>query len=429
MAESQLKVMNKKYFPIKQGVACQLKWTWNTVRLAEGTSACCHRVKPISLDAEKFDNFHNDPVWISHRQMQLQGKFPQQGCQYCEHIEASGGTSDRLLHLDKPGLSPPELDQDPMALHVTPRILEIFINNACNLACIYCDESNSSRIMKENQKFGYDIPGEIGNKKIITISPKRVDHGVLLEKLYSYMDKNYQHFRELNILGGEPFYQREFAGFVDFLLARSNPDLVLTVVSNLMVSQDVLESFVDKMKHALATRKLKRVDINASIDCFGAEQEYVRYGIELEQWKKNFEYLAQHKWLYLKINNTITNLTIKTMPDLLRYVNDIRKGRPIYQAFGLVDGRPHLHPRIFGPGYFDTDFEKILSLMSSTDQWEAKRIEYMKGLISSVNACREIDIQALHNLKCYLEEIDRRRGTDWKTTFPWLYKELEHVVQ
>ena len=420
--------MSNEYFPIKKGVACQLKWTWNTIRLAEATSACCHRVTPIPLDINNFDNFHNDPVWISHRKLQLEGKFPQGGCQYCEHIEAQGGMSDRLYHLKEKNLSPPELEHDLEALHVTPRILEVFINNACNLACVYCDESNSSRIMKENQKFGHAVPGESVNlKRIIPIVPKTTEYALLLDKFFQYLDKNYQHLRKLNVLGGEPFYQKEFNTLVDFIVKNKNQDLNLTIVSNLMVSPAVLESFVDKMKYALTHRQLQRVDITASIDCFGPESEYVRYGLDLDHWMKNFEYLVSHKWLYISVNNVITNLTIKTLPDLVKYINELRKTRPIHRAFGLVDGKSHLHPRIFGPGYFDQDFDRILSCMPNDTDWDSHATQYMQGLITSVNAST-VDLEQQTNLKCYLNEIDRRRGTNWQITFPWLVKELTHVV-
>ena len=33
------------YFPIKQAPACQLKWTWSSLWLTEGTTASCHRCK------------------------------------------------------------------------------------------------------------------------------------------------------------------------------------------------------------------------------------------------------------------------------------------------------------------------------------------------------------------------------------------------
>jgi pyruvate-formate lyase-activating enzyme len=410
---------NQKVFPIKQGVACQLKWTWNTLRIQEATSACCHRVDPINLTPDNFANFHNHPTWIKHREMQLEGFFPQNGCQYCEKIEQTGGVSDRILHLEERGIYPPELDSTPLATHVTPRVLEIFINNRCNLSCIYCDESNSTRILKENKKFGYGVKGIDSSIRIIPKVQLTNQYDELLGKFFEYLETNYQYLRKINVLGGEPFYQKEFFKLVDFLISRKNPDLNFTVITNLMVSRSVLEEFVEKMKKALVDRKLKRLDITASIDCFGSEQEYVRNGIELNQWRENFEFLARHKWIYMTINNTITSLTIRTLPDLLLYINDLRKQRRINHSFGLVDNRHHLHPRIFGPGYFHDDLNKVISLMDTSGEWSKKSVEYMKGVQNYLDQSQE-DITLQNYLRLYLDEIDRRRGTNWKNIFPWL---------
>lgn len=422
--------MNGNRFPIQKGVACPLKWGWHTLRLSESRSCCCHRVDAVPITVENFDNFHNAPVWVEHRKLQLDGKFPQQGCQYCEHIEKQGGTSDRLLHMTDPALSlgPPELLTDPEAVHVTPRVLEVFLNNTCNLACIYCNQANSSRIMRENQKFGHIIPGEIINAKpMISVVPTTTDYPLLVDKFFQYLNKNYSHLRSLNILGGEPFYQKEFPDILDFIIKNKNQDLTFTVVSNLMVSSDAIESFVSKMKYALVNRRLKRIDITASIDCFGPESEYVRDGLKLDVWTKNFEYLLGQKWLYVSINNTITNLTIKTLPELLKYVNELRKVRHIHHAFGLVDGKAHLHPKIFGPGFFESDFEKILALMPKETTQDYQSYDYMVGLIKSVNA-DPADYSLQHNLKCYLNELDRRRNRNWRLIFPWLVEVLDNVV-
>lgn len=419
-----------KPFPLQKGVACQLKWTWNTLRLAEATSACCHRVTAIPLTAENFDNFHNDPIWVSHREMQLEGKFPQQGCQYCEKIEAQGGTSDRILHATDEDVYPIELDGDPEATVVSPRILEIFINNACNLACIYCDESNSSRIHKENKKFGYDVPMpadvERPARNIIPILPKIDDHNDLVEKFFIYLDNNYHYLRRLQVLGGEPFYQKEFFSLTDHVANNKNSDLTFNVVTNLMVSRSVLEAFVEKMKKALIERRIARVDITASIDCWGAEQEYVRYGIDLGQWRSNFEYLLSHKWIYMSVNNTITSLTIKTLPDLLVYINDLRKTHRIHHAFGIVDGRSYLHPGIMGPNYWTEDFNRILELMPRGTLVDNNNYNYMSGIAKALDSCSE-DLTQQRYLKYYLDEIDRRRSLNWRGVFPWLSNKLNKI--
>lgn len=422
-----------KSFPLRQGVACQLKWTWNTIRLAEATSACCHHVDPIALDLDDFENFHNYPQWVQHREMQLAGKFPQQGCQYCGDIEAEGGVSDRMLHLEEEDIYPPELDADPVATKVTPRILEVFINNVCNMACIYCDESNSSRIQQENRKFGYRIEGvpfQSNDRNIIPIVPRHQEFPEIVDKFFVYLDQAWSTLRRLNVLGGEPFYQREFFRLLEFIEQHNNADLKLTVVTNLMVDPGILQDFIQRMKRCLVSKKIQRLDIMASLDCWGPEQEYVRYGLDLDQWQKNFELLCEHRWIFVNVHNTINALTIKTMPFLLDYINQHRQHRKIYHSFGLVQIRPQLHPGIFGPGFFAGDFAKVLERMTGIDIWSQRNREYLQGIIKVIDNHGEDMLQQQY-LRLFLDEIDRRRGLDWSSVFPWLAKHLEeksHVV-
>ena len=119
--QKQSKLANRR-FPIHTQTACQLKWNWSTVYLTTGVTASCHRTNHHKFDLEKFD-FHNTPYKLEDRQRMLRGEWPEHGCDYCQNIEQSGGQSDRITNLDFPGIhAPPELDQDPRAINVTPRI-------------------------------------------------------------------------------------------------------------------------------------------------------------------------------------------------------------------------------------------------------------------------------------------------------------------
>ena len=406
--------MSDKYFPIKKGVTCQLKWTWNTIKLQEGTSQSCHRVDPLFLTPETFDNFHNNEKWLEHRKLQLAGKFPQAGCQYCETIENAGGISDRITHLKIPNLYPLELDTDPEAIHVTPRILEVFLDNLCNLKCIYCDESNSSRIEAENKKFGY-----IKEFKNLMPIPRHINFNELVEKFFAYLENNYTGLKRLQILGGEPFYQKSFDRLIDFVKQNTNPDLELNIVTSLAISKSRLEEFVESMKQLLIQRKIGRLDITVSLDCFGAEQEYVRYGVDLKQLKENFEFLVNQKWIMLNVNSTITSLTIKTMPAMIEYLNNFRKQRKIHHSFGHVDSRPWLHCSAFGAGFFDPEFNNVLACLPEKTDWDQNIKDYMHGLHKSL-LLSEIDYAKISQLKRFLTEIDRRRNLDYKKVFPWL---------
>jgi len=406
--------MSDRYFPIKKGVACQLKWTWNTIKLQEGTSQSCHRVDPLFLTPENFDNFHNDEKWLEQRKMKLDGKFPQAGCQYCETIEKAGGVSDRMTHLKIPNLYPLELDTDPEAIHVTPRILEVFLDNVCNLRCIYCDESNSSRIEAENKKFGY-----IKEFKNLMPIPRHSNFDELVEKFFAYLENNYTGLRRLQILGGEPFYQKSFDRLIDFVKQNTNPDLELNIVTSLAISKSRLVEFVESMKQLLIQRKIGRLDIMVSLDCFGAEQEYVRYGVDLKQLKENFEFLVDQKWIMLNVNSTITSLTIKTMPAMIEYLNNFRKQRKIHHSFAHVDNRPWLHCSAFGAGFFDPEFNKVLACLPEKTDWDQNIKNYMHGLHKSLSLS-EIDYAKISQLKRFLAEIDRRRNLDYTKVFPWL---------
>ena len=148
-------------FPIDTATACQSKWTWSTIWLNQLSSSSCHRVDPVPFAINEFDNFHNLPKKLNDRKLMLEGKWPQGGCEYCKKIEDAGGHSDRHHNLNIRGLTPPELETDPEAIKVTPRIVEIFAQNTCNLACLYCNSNLSSRIEQENNKFGSFRSGNV----------------------------------------------------------------------------------------------------------------------------------------------------------------------------------------------------------------------------------------------------------------------------
>lgn len=415
---------DKKIFPIKQGVACQLKWTWNVIRLMEGTTACCHRVQAIPLQPGNFDNFHNYPTWVNHRNLQLQGLFPDQGCQYCGDVEAAGGVSDRMNMSKVPGIYPKELDNDPTATVVTPRVIEVFLDNTCNLSCVYCDESNSTRIQKENEKFGYNVTGIPDN--IVPIQRiKRSDNSLeFTEDFFKYLKNNYSDLRRLDVLGGEPFYQKNFFRLVEFIKNNSNPDLELHIITNLMCSNRVLETFVNDMKSVVAKRKLKRLNITASLDGIGPEQEYIRFGLKFDQWNKNLKFLADQKWIYLTVNACITSLSIPSLPKLLDYIQSFAdNGRRIHFGFNNVNHKDILNPKIFGSNFFNEWFDQVLDKIEKNPNLDQSVYDHFKGLCLDINQHAE-NIKYQQYLKYYLEELDLRRGTKWQENFPHLAAKL-----
>jgi len=410
--------MSPKTFPINTETACKLKWAWSTVLLREGTTSSCHRVLGDTINPETFSNFHNTPKKLHDRRLMLSGQWPQGGCEYCQNIEKAGGISDRQANLKIPTLVPPELMSDPMAVNVGPRVLEIYFNNTCNLSCVYCWDGFSSKIEQENKKFGrFEKDGVIIDNR-----SRSVDQQRLTEEFWKWFTVNAKSLERLHILGGEPFYQEEFYRCLDFFETNPCPDLELNAVSNMIVNFEKFQSVIDVIKKLIAKRHIKRFDLTASVDSFGESQTYVRYGFNEETWKQNFEYAASCKWITLNINQTLTGLILKQVPDLLKYVNELSQSRPIGHYFSLpVSTYKFLHPEVFGADFFGNDFDEIIALMKPGAQQD-----YMNGIRQQLRFATK-DAESLRQLKVFLEEIDRRRKTNWQKSFPWLVEEFNVV--
>jgi hypothetical protein len=414
--------MSKKYFPIRTDTSCQLKWSWTSLFLNGGFSRTCHRTAETPLTPENFNNFHNTEIVLDDRRKMLQGQWPETSCSYCRQIEEAGGVSDRLQQIDIPNLSPLELENDPSAIVVSPTIVEVFFSNTCNLGCLYCVPELSSVINAENQKFGNFEQNGIS---LTTVEPHYKD---LSPYFWEWFPTGFVKLKRFGVLGGEPFYLNEFEKLLDMIEQYPNPDCELNIVTNLMISAERLHMFVERFKQLLITKKIKRIDMTCSIDCWGPQQEYVRSGLDLVQWQNNFETLIKNKWLYISINQTITALTIKTMPALLQKLQEWNTVRPVYQHFSCpTPGPSYLHARILGGDQFKEDFEQILAMMPRNTDTDKITYDYMSGIANSIVQA-DVDPNEVKKLLTYLDEKDRRRNTNWEVLFPWLMEYKKYVV-
>jgi hypothetical protein len=399
-----------RVFPIHTETACQLKWNWSTIYLTTEQTASCHRTNHHGFDAETFD-FHNTPSKIQDRQRMLQGKWPLLGCDYCRNIERAGGQSDRMTNLDFPGMhAPPELDQDSQAVRVTPRILEVYFDNTCNLKCVYCGPNFSSLWNAENV-----LHGEPAFEKSPNIEKNK-------QQIFAWLREHGHNLTAFNILGGEPLYQDELDECLSLFEQYPAPELKLQIFTNLNSRLDRVQGVVQRVKRLIDKNCLRQFEITASLDCWGPPQEYARFPLKLEVWQRNFEYLLDQHWINLIVSSTITPLTIKTLPDLLQKIQVWNNQRPVHHYQNSVNGPDYMYIDIFGPA-FEEDFKRAIELKpANTPEQKASR-DYLQGIAKQAasQAPNQAMIKTLHD---FLNEMDRRRSTDWRQTFPWLIQEF-----
>lgn len=416
--------MDKKIWPIEVEPTCKAKWNWSTIYLANSASASCHRTTQYKFDLDSFDDFHNLPPKLRDRQMMLDGQWPGNGCEYCKKIEDVGGFSDRMLqNSSNDGRTPDEVYNDPNAVNVVPKSVEVYFDNTCDLKCVYCGPWYSSAWQAENKKHGRFMTGRHWLIDDYQVSDNRRAY---VEKFWSWWDRHYDQVVHFQFLGGEPFFQKEFDEFLDFLECHENPELWITIVSNLNCSNDRLVEKIERFKKLTVDKKIKTLQIVGSIDCWGPEQEHIRFPLDLKNFEKNFEYLVGQEWIVLNINSAVSTLSIKAMPELLRKLNHWRKSREIYQMFMTIQDPHPLNPDYLGGEVFKEDFKIILDIMNESKHlhtWYEKVLPYMEGISKQMSASQPKlqKIQELHDL---LNELDRRRGTNWPNIYPWLAEEF-----
>lgn len=404
-------------FPIRTETSCQSKWTWSTIWLNKLSSSSCHRVNAVPFSLDQFDNFHNLPSKQRDRKLMLAGKWPGNGCEYCRDIEYAGGHSDRQHNLEIRNLTPPELETDPTAVVVTPRLVEIFAQNTCNMSCIYCHPDLSSKIAQENIKFGEFRANGV---HIPVVKVPDTAHQYF-EKFIGWLEKNIQVLRRLHLLGGETFLQHELMERVLSVIEKNpNPDLEFTIFSNMTVPDRYWNMYTQRIKYLQKMGCIKIFDLTASIDCWGAQQEYVRYGLDLNKFEQRFSWAADQDWLRLTVNQTITSMTIKTMPELIEKIKYYSQGRHIGHYFEMHIGPRFHHPGIFAWSMWEDDFKRILDAMPKDTDNHIEAIVRMQGVQKQLQASGSHDFNEIENLHIYLDEIDRRRGTDWRSLFPYL---------
>ena len=415
--------MTSKYFPINTQTACRLKWAWSSLYLNTGTTGSCHRASVSTLTLEDFDNFHNTPAKLEARKLMLDGKWPGNGCEYCQDIESAGGQSDRQFQNNIPDVYPDVLDRDSTAINVQPSVLEVFFSNVCNFKCVYCKSSLSSQIQAEEQKFG---------SPIIKVGHKPLDNTYknYAPAFWKWFRLHGHDLQRLNILGGEPFIQKDFFELLKYYQQNPNPSLEFNVVTNLHVTEERLRNICDSLQNLHINSHVKRVDILVSIDSWGPGQEYVRHGFNREIFERNLKILTEYKVFRIGLLSTVCSLTINELPELADKFQEWNTWQEIFWYMHLVlpNNDSPFSPALFDYGVFEDAINRTLTLMP-TNTWDEKQtVDTFKGIVSKIKENSQDNTALQKELIDILNNIDSRRGLNWQQSFPWLNEKMKNVV-
>ena len=284
---------------------CAAKWYNATIWLGSGQTTSCHHPPAHLIDIDKVNNnsrlLHNSDQKKEDRRKMLAGERPA-GCEYCWKIEDmdTDAVSDRVY---KSKIYPIEALHEavntPIQHDVNLRTLEISFDRTCQFACSYCNPAFSSTWVNDIRKHGPYVGLVSDGRNHFTHTHdnsqlyKFGETNPYVEAFFDWWERDlHRTLQELRITGGEPLmsgYTWKLIEWFKTNQGRSNTKLAIN--SNLGIDLDKMKDF------AVAVAALPTVDLYTSMEATFAQAEYIRDGLDYDQWLNNVLFLLQGRFV------------------------------------------------------------------------------------------------------------------------------------
>lgn len=428
---------------------CIAKWKQVTMHLQNGQTHSCHHPSTHYIPVEEIKRnpsaLHNTEYKKQQRKMMLEGQRPSE-CDYCWRVEDAGKLSDRAFKSADLWAFPylNDITSKPWDDNVDPSYVEVSFSNVCNFKCSYCAPHISSQWMEEIERFGpYPTSQKFNNIQWLTNGnmmpiPNR-EENPYVEAFWAWWPKMYKELKTFRITGGEPLLSKNTFKVLDYIIENPNPDLVFSVNTNLCVPDDVMNKFVEKMKIIQSKGMIKSFILYTSAEAHGAQSEYIRHGMNYQQWLQNIDkVLREVPKVAVSLMSTYNLLSLLTYTEFLRDMLDIRVK---YKDLQKTIGRPAVTVDI--PYLRDPKHQAVYIMEPELIHYVDEQIKFMESNLESPSngyaGFKEVEIYKLRRIRSVIEEElanpkdidrlrkdfvlfvdehDRRRGTNFLETFP-----------
>jgi pyruvate-formate lyase-activating enzyme len=423
---------------------CLAKWHHTTIYLQTGETHSCYHPAPHKIPLQELalnvSALHNTKQKIAERKEMIDGNKPS-GCNYCWNIEAMGDNyiSDRkernanIYTEDRFN----KIKHNPL-VHFNPQYIEISFGNECNFKCGYCHPKHSSSYYKEIKDHGpYDMVKNHRND-IDWFEIHEEETNPYVEAWWRWWPEVSKTLTILRITGGEPLLQSSTWRLFEELERNPQPQLELNINSNFGVKPVLIERLVEKVNRLLDIGAIKDFKVFTSMDTWGAPAEYIRTGLDLTVWEQNLDtYLTRTK-LPITFMITFNILTVTNFQSLLEKILEwrekyngfeqnkwqrIRFDTPFLKEPLQYD--MNILPKEEFMPYMNNHLDFILANLDDKNRSKFSELEYEKFLrvvkyMETTQYTQERVLEGKRDFFNWFTEYDRRRGTNFKKTFPEL---------
>lgn len=314
---------------------CGAKWFNATIWLESGHTTSCHHPPyhkiPLKEVIRDFKALHNTKEKKEYRKEMLEGKRPKE-CEYCWKIEDCGKEyiSDRVFKSiiysvdDLNKAKNIYKDQD----NVDPINLEISFDSNCNLACAYCNPSFSTAWQNDIKKNGFyknlisDGKSQYQQTGIQSqyISNDGSQVNPYQEAFFEWWNAGLKDtLKQLRITGGEPLASLQFWKFLENLSHSPPSQLELAINSNLSLPKATIKKLIQQISN------IKNVHLYTSCESYGAQAEYIRDGLDWNNWLDNLNLtIESNRFNTVNCMLTVNLLTLFSLTEFLDEIIQIK---------------------------------------------------------------------------------------------------------
>ena len=290
---------------------------------------------------------------------------------------------------------------------------DFILSPICNMACMYCDSSYSSKWKALNGEQDYTVDKQWNNAALLSLIDFIKRYVIDVSKAFT-----------VNILGGEPMFLWKDTEYVVSSLVNAFKDsktqLVISVVTNLNVPGKFILEYIDFVQRYPNIK----FELKASVDALGERAENIRTGLNYKVFLHNINTIANSKLVPISINQTVNIFSIYGIKNFYKYwinwamTHDLLKTRNFWISHNICTNPVYMDPAIL-PIKYKLYIEELIGYLNTIQD---KRINDIKdfwfGIHKSIGTKRTEHI--LQKANTFFIEQGQKKDIDYFILFPEL---------
>lgn len=297
------------------------------------------------------------------------GHWPQ-SCGQCERIE-SQGRADSMRGNGNHAYA--DYGDDDITLEIRP-------GATCNFACQTCWPEASSRVAQYHSQAGLI--------NIKTLDSQRMDD-------FDFLKPIADRIRDVILLGGEPFYDKNCLKFLDWAGKNLNSHLML-FTNGSVIDREFLHNYAGKLT------------VIFSLDAVGRPAEYIRYGTVWTEVVENYQAVRAMSKVNVRVNITCSVYNYMHLEPLISWLCE---DWPSVVSFGvphqlyLTEQSVPVHMRSSIKQSLQRAIDSLNTAKIPLDQ-KSNAINAVNSIIRNLDC---VSFSAEHNqyLKDFIEKMDQ----------------------